>query len=103
MQAAWETAIKYYQNAVALDKTDRDATYNLAFTRNCVERIVQLREAVRRAKQAADEATRKREYHTALEIMEGLMQSNPAAKPLEDFTKKLKDIDAIATPNPAQP
>ena len=44
---------------------------------------------------------RRRNYRHAREIMEQLLQSNIAAKPVEDFTKKLKDIDAIA--NPAQP
>jgi hypothetical protein len=58
-----------------------------------------LREAARRAKAAADAATRNRSYHQALEIMESLFQNkNPNAKPLQEFTKKLKDIDAITTP-----
>ena len=60
--------------------------------------IAQLREAMRRAKQAADEAVRRNEYHRALEIMESL--NNPiAAKKFQDYIKKLKDIDAIVTPN----
>ena len=46
----------------------------------------------------ADAATRGRNYHRALEIMEELMQNNPTSKPFQEFTKKLKDIDAIATP-----
>jgi len=33
--------------------------------------------------------------------MEGLVQKNPAAKQFQEFTKKLKDKDDIATP--AQP
>ena len=99
MQESWETAIKAYQNAVALDKNDRDATYNLAFTQRNVEQIVQLREAARRAKEAADDATRKRNYHLAVEIMDDLLQRNPTAKQFQDFAKKLKDIDAIATPH----
>ncbi len=99
MQESWETAIKYYQNAVALDKTDHDATYNLALVKNFVDQIVQLREAARRAKEAADDATRSRNYHRAVEIMDGLVQQNPTAKQFEDFVKKLKDIDGIATPN----
>lgn len=100
MQESWEAAIKYYQNAAALDKNDHDATYNLALVKGYVEQIVQLREAARRAKEAADDATRRRNYHRALEIMEALAVQNPTAKQFEDFTKKLKDIDAIATPNP---
>jgi Ca-activated chloride channel family protein len=97
MQELWETAIKSYQNALALDKNDADATHNLALVKNYVEQIIQLREAARRAKEAADDATRRRNYHRALEIMESLMQSNPTAKQFQDFTKKLKDIDEIVT------
>jgi len=101
LQEAWEEAIKQYQHAATLDKTDQKAAYNLAFVQQGVEQIKQLRELARRAKESADEATRRREYHRALKIMEQIMQGNIAAKPFEDFTKKLKDIDAIA--NPGQP
>jgi Ca-activated chloride channel family protein len=98
MQESWETAIKYFQTAVTLDKNDRDAAYNLALVKQFVEQIKQLREAVRRAKEAADDAVRRRNYHRALELMEDLLQKNPMAKPLEDYVKKLTQIDAIATP-----
>ncbi len=101
LQQSWETAIKDYQNAVALDKHDPDAAFNLAFVKRNVEQIKLLREAARRAKEAADEATRRRNYHQALEIMESLLQNNPAAKQFQEYAKKLKDIDAIA--NPSQP
>ena len=99
MQEAWETAVKCYQNAAALDKTDADAGYNLALVKRFLEQIVQLREAARRAKEAADDATRHRNYHQAREIMDQLLQNNPTAKPFQDFAKKLKDIDEIATPH----
>jgi len=53
---------------------------------------------MRRAKQSADEAVRRAEFHRALGIMESL--NNPiAAKKFQDYIKKLKDIDAIVTPN----
>ena len=103
LQELWETAIKDYQNAVTLDKEDPDAAFNLEFVKQSVEQIKQLRLAAMRAKAAADEATRRREYHQALEIMEGLVQKNPAAKQFQEFVKKLKDIDDIATPPPTQP
>ena len=99
LQQSWEAAIKDYQNAVALDKHDPDAAFNLAFVQRNVEQIKLLREAARRAKEAADEATRRRNYHQALEIMESLLQNNPAAKQFQDYAKKLKDIDAIANPS----
>ncbi|MFM2081449.1 MAG: hypothetical protein RL380_140 [Verrucomicrobiota bacterium] len=99
MQESWETAIKCFQNAVTLDKADQDATYNLAFTKRCVEQIIQLREWAKRAKLAADDATRQRNYHQAVEILDDLIKKNPTAKQFEEFLKKLKDIDAIATPS----
>jgi Ca-activated chloride channel family protein len=103
MQQLWEVAIKSYQNAMTLNTNDVDAAFNLAFAKNGVAQIIQLREAARQAKESADAATRRRNYHRALEIMERLTQQNPLAKQFEEFTKKLKDIDAIATPNPNQP
>jgi tetratricopeptide (TPR) repeat protein len=101
IQQHWEAAIKSYQSAVALDKNDPDAAFNLEFAKRGVEQIRQLREAARMAKEAADEATRRRNYHRALEIMESLTRQNPLGKQFEDYTKKLHDIDAIA--NPPQP
>jgi Ca-activated chloride channel family protein len=103
MQENWEAAVRSYQSAVKLNTNDVDAAFNLAFAKNGVAQILALREAARRAKEAADEATRRRNYHIALEIMEQITKQNPTAKQFEEFTKKLKDIDAIANPNTAQP
>jgi Ca-activated chloride channel family protein len=99
MQEKWEVAVKDFQNAVELDKTDKDAAHNLEFAKRCVQQIVALREAAKRAKEAADSATRERNYHQAYEIMQQLLQTNPAAKQFEEFVKKLKDIDDIVTPH----
>jgi hypothetical protein len=84
---------------VELDKQDADAAYNLAFVKNSVEQIKLFKEAMRRAKGDADSAVRQRNYHRAVEIMEQLLQNPVAKKQFEEFTKKLKDIDAIATPH----
>ncbi len=101
MQRSWELAITNYQNAVKLNTNDMDAVFNLSFAKRGVDQINALREALRRAKSVADAAVRQAEFHRALEIMESLTQQNPFAKQFEDYVKKLKDIDAIATP--AQP
>ena len=98
IQSAWEEAVKLFQSAVTLDKNDPDARFNLDFAKRNLDMLAQMREAARRAKAAADAATRSRNYHRALEIMEALLQNNPTSKPFQEFTKKLKDIDAIATP-----
>jgi len=99
LQETWETAIKSYERAATLNTNDVDAAYNLAFTKNGVEQIKAFREAMRRARADADAAVRQRNYHRAVEIMDALMQNKIAAKQFEEFTKKLKDIDAIATPH----
>ncbi len=99
VQNLWEAAVKSYELACTLDTNDVDAAANLGFAKNCVAQIVELREAARRAKAAADEATRRREYHRALGIMEDLLQKNAAAKQFQDYAKKLKDIDEIVTSN----
>jgi Ca-activated chloride channel family protein len=96
LQAGLETAEKTFERAVTLDRNDTDAAFNLAFVKNAVEQIKQFREAIRRAKSEADAAVRRAEFHRALEIMVPL-QKTIAAKQFEDFTKKLKDIDDIAT------
>jgi Ca-activated chloride channel family protein len=94
----WQRAVKSYEHAAGLNTNDTDVAYNLAFVKKQIGLIAQLREAMRRAKQEADAAVRRNEYHRALEIMEAL--NNPiAAKKFQDYIKKLKDIDAIVTPN----
>jgi Ca-activated chloride channel family protein len=98
LEESWQRAVKSYQHAAGLNTNDTDAAYNLAFVKKQIGLIAQLREVMRRAKQAADEAVRRNEYHRALEIMESL--NHPiAAKKFQDYTKKLKDIDAIVTPS----
>jgi len=98
MEERWRQAVKSYEHAVELNTNDTDAVYNLAFVKRELGLIAQLREAMRRAKAAADDAVRRNEYHRALEIMESL-NSPIAAKKFQDYIKKLKDIDAIVTPH----
>jgi len=99
MEETWKQALQSYSRASQLNTNDVDAAYNTAFVTKQIEFIAQLREAMRRAKESADDAVRRAEFHHALEIMEQLMQNKIAAKQFEDYTKKLKDIDAIATPD----
>jgi len=99
MQETWTNAAQSYAHAVQLDTNDMDAAYNLTFVENQIELIAQLRDAMRRAKLEADDAVRRAQFHRALEIMEQLTQNKIAAKQFQDYIKKLKDIDAIATPD----
>jgi Ca-activated chloride channel family protein len=99
MEESWKAALQSYWRASQLDTNDVDAAFNLAFVKNQIDLIAQLREAMRRAKMEADDAVRRTQFHRALEIMEQLTQNKIAAKQFQDYVKKLKDIDAIATPN----
>jgi Ca-activated chloride channel family protein len=98
VQKCWEDATNSFGHAVDLDKKDPDAANNLLFLQKNLYLIYEFRLMALRAKAEADEATRKDEYHRALDIMTAIMQKNPVAKQFEDYTKKLKDIDAIVTP-----
>jgi Ca-activated chloride channel homolog len=99
VQQIWEQAVKSFQNAVTLDKNDADAAHNLEFAKQSVAMIVQLKELARQAKLAADNSVKQRQYHRAFEIMQQVVQRNVAAKQFEDYVKRLKSIDEIATPN----
>ena len=97
MEETWQSALKSFGQAVNLNTNDVDAAFNQKFVKRQLDLIAQLREAMRRAKLSADDAVRRNQYHTALQIMEQL--NNPiASKKFQDYIKKLKDIDAIATP-----
>jgi len=99
MAETWTNAAQNFSRAAQLNTNDPDAACNLAFVKKQMDLIMQLRGAMLRAKMEADDAVRRAQFHHALEIMEQLMQNKIAAKQFQDYTKKLKDIDAIAIPN----
>jgi Ca-activated chloride channel homolog len=102
VQEKWEQAVKSFQNAVTLDAKDPDAAHNLDYAKRSVTMIQQLKQLALQAKQAADNSVKQRQYHRALEIMQQIVQQNVAAKQFEDYVKRLKDIDEIATPTSNQ-
>ena len=62
--------------------------------------FIKTAEDIYEAKATADTAVQRAEFHRAYEIMAGLTQKYKIAeKQFEEFTKKLKDIDDIATPH----
>lgn len=95
----WQQSLKSFQNAVTLNTNDLDAVTNLNFVKGRLEFIAEMKEAARLAKEEADSSVRQRNYHRALEIMEQAVQQNIAAKQFQDYVKRLKNIDEIATPN----
>jgi Ca-activated chloride channel family protein len=99
LEQGFDNAAKIYERAVALDKNDKDAVFNAAFAKQTADRIRQLKLYILQAKSSADEAVRQRNYHYAVEIMDALAKTGIPAKQFEDYTKRLKDIDAIATPH----
>jgi Ca-activated chloride channel homolog len=99
MEDMWKTALQSYSRASQLNTNDADAGDNLTFVKKQIELLEQLREMMRRAKMEADDAVARAEFHRAFEIMEQLTKNKIAAREFEDYTKKLKQIDEIATPN----
>ena len=103
LEEAWKESLNQFKHAVALDNADQNAAFNRTFVEERLKQIELLRAMARQAKEAADNATRQRNYRGALQIMEQLMQQAQAvAKPFEEFTKKLKQIDEIVNPSPQQ-
>jgi len=102
LEQGFTAAAKIYERAVSLNTNDADAVFNLNYSQMAAEYIRQIKAALLRAKGSADVAVQRAEFHTAYGIMQELTQKYKiAGKQFEEFTKKLKDIDEIATP--AQP
>ena len=100
LEQGFEAAAKIYERAVTLNTNDADAAFNLKFSKSAAEQVRAIKAALLRGKSSADAAVRRAEFHAALGIMQDLMQKYKIAeKQFEEFTKKLKDIDDIATPH----
>ena len=100
LEQGFEAAAKIYERAVTLNTNDADAAFNLKFSKSAAEQVRAIKAALLRGKSSADAAVRRAEFHAALGIMQDLMQKYKIAeKQFEEFTKKLKDIDDIATPS----
>ena len=100
LEQGFDAAAKIYERAVTLNTNDVDAAFNLNFSKNAAEYIRQIKAALLRGKSTADAKVRNAEFHAAYGIMQELTQKYKIAeKQFEEFTKKLKDIDDIATPH----
>jgi Ca-activated chloride channel family protein len=100
LEQGFDAAAKIYSRAVLLNTNDADALFNYRFAQGAADQVRALKAALRSAKASADQAVQRAEFHTAFEIMQGLTQKYKiASKQFEEFTKKLKDIDDIATPH----
>ena len=100
LEQGFDAAAKIYERAVMLNTNDVDAVFNFRFAQGAAEQVRAIKAALLRAKSSADVAVQRAEFHTAHEIMQELTQKYKIAeKQFEEFTKKLKDIDDIATPH----
>jgi Ca-activated chloride channel family protein len=100
LEQGFDAASKIYERAVMLNTNDADAKFNWNFSKNAADQIRAIKAALRSAKTSADTAVQRAEFHRAYEIMSALAQHYKIAeKQFEEFTKKLKDIDEIATPH----
>jgi len=100
LEQGFDAAAKIYERAVMLNTNDTDAIFNFRFAQGAAEQVRAIKAALLRAKASADTAVQRAEFHTAYSIMQELTQKYKIAeKQFEEFTKKLKDIDDIATPH----
>jgi Ca-activated chloride channel family protein len=100
LEQGFEAAAKIYERAVTLNTNDAEAIFNLNYARQATDYIRQIKAALLLAKSNADKEVQRAEFHRAYEIMQTLAQKYKIAeKQFEEFTKKLKDIDDIATPH----
>jgi tetratricopeptide (TPR) repeat protein len=100
LEQGFDAAAKIYERAVNLNTNDVDAVFNYRFARGAAEQVRAIKAALLRGKGSADAAVRRAEFHTAHQIMQELTQKYKIAeKQFAGFTKKLKDIDDIATPH----
>ena len=100
LEQGFDAAAKIYERAVMLNTNDADAIFNLNFSKGAADQVRQIKAILLRAKGNADSAVQRAEFHEAYEIMQGLLKNYKIAeKQFEEFTKKLKDIDDIATPH----
>ena len=100
LEQGFDAAAKIYERAVLLNTNDADAIFNYRFAQGAAEQVRAIKAALRSAKASADTAVQRAEFHRAYEIMAAMTQKYKIAeKQFEEFTKKLKDIDDIATPH----
>ena len=100
LEQGFDAAAKIYERAIMLNTNDADAIFNFRFAQGAAEQVRAIKAALLRAKSTADTAVQRAEFHTAYGIMQELTQKYKIAeKQFEEFTKKLKDIDDIATPH----
>jgi Ca-activated chloride channel family protein len=100
LEQGFDAAAKIYERAVMLNTNDADAAFNFRFSLGAAEQVRAIKAALQSAKASADTAVQRAEFHRAHEIMQAMTQKfKIAEKQFEEFTKKLKDIDDIATPH----
>ena len=100
LEQGFDAAAKIYERAVMLNTNDADAIFNFRFATGAAEQVRAIKAALRSAKATADTAVQRAEFHRAHEIMAAMTQKYKIAeKQFEEYTKKLKDIDDIATPH----
>jgi Ca-activated chloride channel family protein len=111
---AWEKSLKDYELSLKLDPQDPDAKYNHEFVKKRLEELKQQQpqqnqpqnirpsEDAKKAKAAADEAVRRREYASALDIMQKQLEKDPTTAYYGDFIQRLKEVAGVQE-NTAKP
>jgi Ca-activated chloride channel family protein len=105
---SWEKAIKDYELSMKLNSQDPDARFNHDFVKKKLEELkkqqeqqkqqpnnIQPSEEAKKAKAAADEAVRLREYAKALDIMDKQLQKDQTTQYYADYMQRLKEVTGV--------
>jgi Ca-activated chloride channel family protein len=104
---AWEKSLKDYELSLKLNPQDPDAKYNHEFVKKRLEELkqqqqqksqpqnIQPSEEAKKAKAAADEAVRQRQYASALDIMQKQLEKDPTTAYYGDFIQRLKEVTGV--------
>ena len=111
----WEKSLKDYELSLKLNPQDVDAKYNHEFVKKRLEELkqqqqqqksppqdIQPSEDAKKAKAAADEAVRRREYGAALTIMQKQLEKDSTTAYYGDFIQRLKEVTGVQE-NTAKP
>jgi Ca-activated chloride channel family protein len=112
---SWEKSLKDYELSLKLNPQDADAKYNHEFVKKRLEELkqqqpqqqnqpqnIQPSEDAKKAKAAADEAVRRREYGNALDIMQKQLEKDSTTAYYGDFIQRLKEVTGVQE-NTAKP
>ena len=104
----WQKALNDYELSMKLNPQDPDAKFNHEFVKKKLEELKQQQqqdkskprniepsEEARKAKAAADEAVRRRDYAKALDVMTKQLEHDETTQYYADYIQRLKEVNGV--------